>query len=490
MQRNGTSSRGRLPRRPRLVLAIGLMSLAACAPVGPDYAPPTFALPEAWKEATTAEGDLAASWWRQLEDPVLDELVDAVLTRNLDLEQALSRIAETRAARGIVETDLRPRVDATGQASRSQSSTEVAGGQFIPRTAKRFALGLEASWEIDLSGRVRRQVEAASAEIEVSVEDARGLVVMLVADVATAYVSLREFEERQRIAEANAQTQERTLDLGRSRFEAGLVSELDVRQAEVSLASTRAAIPPLRAGARTALHRLAVLAGRSPGHLVGSLPAGNGLPQAPQEIAVGLPVEMLARRPDLRAAERALAAQTARIGIAEGALYPRLDLLGSVGVEGQEPGALVDSGGTTFSFGPAISWNLFDRTAVNAAVVVEEERTHQLLLAYEARLLVALEEVENALVSLREDRATVAALEEAVSRSRRALELSREQYRQGLVDIQRVLDAQTRQFELEDRLVQARASTTLRAIQLFAALGGGWAERDLILVPAEEEEQS
>lgn len=336
-------------------------------------------------------------------------------------------------------------------------------------------------WEVDLWGRIRRSIEAADAELDASVEDARFVLVSLLAETALGYVDLRRFQEQERIARANVDLQTRTLELTQGQFRANLVSQLDVAQARSLLEDTRSTLPPLAAEARAARNRLAVLLGLFPGELEQELAAAGEIPVPPASVTVGVPAEVLRRRPDVRAAERELAAQTARVGVAAAELYPRFTLLGSLGYRAEDAGDLLDDSAETFSVAPSFRWNVFDRGRLRRAVDVEDARVDQALALYERTVLRALEEVENAMTRFVRDQESRDALAVAVQEARRALDLSRDQYKQGLVGFQSVLDSQRRLFQLEERLTTTRASITLNLILLYRALGGGWSSRDVVL---------
>ena len=466
-------------------LTLILVLSGACISVGPDYESPDLETPASFLEtqAQGLESQSAAldAWWKKLEDPVLDSLIQRALSRNLSLRESLARITETRALRGIIATGLRPTIDVQGSYTREQFSEQTASGAFGARAADRFGVGFDSFWELDLWGRVSRSVEAAQAEIEVSVEDTRDVLVSVLSETALNYIELRSFQERSAIARANIAIQEQTLTLSRSRFDAGLVSELDVVQAESVLEGTRSALPPFEAGARAARNRLAVLLGLAPGALEAELAPAGTIPAPPASVAVGIPAELLRRRPDIRRSERLLAAQSARIGVASADLYPRFTLFGSIGLSAEEPGKLSERSAAGFSFGPSLTWNVFDRSRVRSAIVVEEARQEQLLLAYERSVLRALEEVENATTGFLRDQRRRDSLARGVEHAQRAVELSRTQYRQGLVSFQSVLDSQQRLFDLEDLLAVTRASISANLVVLYKALGGGWENNDIIL---------
>jgi len=450
--------------------------LAAACTVGPDYRPPQATVPPTFHEAAavfTAEAPDLGQWWQRLDDPVLDGLIARASRQNLDLRQAVARLAESRALRGGSAALRWPTLDAQAGYERRSDSENTPFGAFAT-DFDRFTLGLDSSWEIDLWGRVRRAVEAADADVESSHETVRAVLVSVAAETATDYVQLRAVQERLRIARDNIALQEQTLALVRTRFESGLVGERDVSQAASNLAATRARVPLLEAAQRTAENRLAVLLGLPPGSLAGELSAVRGVPVPPATVAVGVPRDVVRRRPDVRAAERALAAETARIGVAEADLYPRLSLLGSIGLESDRLSDLVDSGSGVLAVGPRVRFNLFDAGAVRSRIAAQGARAAQALVRFEQAVLVALEEAENAMTAFVREQARAVQLAEAATQARAAATFARTQYEEGLTDFQAVLDSERAVAELEDQVAESRASITADLIALYKALGGGW----------------
>lgn len=466
---------------PLAVLA-AVIALAGCT-VGPDYERPEPAtVPDAWSRAAT-EGVLDGSssierWWQLLDDPTLTSLVERSRESNLTLRQAMWRIEESRALRGVAAGQRVPQLSLSAEAGRSQASDNGTLGALAPpggfEAADLFTAGGAAGWELDLWGRVRRQVEAADATLEASLEDARDILVGLYAEVAVSYVTVRELQERLRLARSNVAGQEDTLRLTRDRFAAGLVSALDVAQAESNLAATRSLIPTLEQALELALNRLAVLLGTAPGALDTELAEARPLPDEPEAVDAGLPADLLRQRPDVRAAERRLAAQTARIGVATAELYPQLSLTGFLGLEASDAGDLFSSDSVTWSVGLPIRWRLFAGGAIRSQIAAEEARTEQLLAAYEQAVLVALEEVENSLASHANEVERRARLAEAVAATERSLDLVLTQYRAGLTDFQNVLDTQRSLLVRQDDLAASEGLVIKNLIALYRALGGGW----------------
>lgn len=458
-----------------------LVHIFGCAAVGPDYVPVDIKAAKAWNNGLTggltdktASAAYLAAWWKALDDPILSGLMDRAVTNNLDLREARSRVREARAWRGISEADLYPALDASGGINRSRGSEETGSGQY--RTL--YAVGFDAGWELDLFGGVRRSVEAAAADLEAAEEDLRVVMVSLLAEVALNYVEARTYQARLAVSNENLKAQKDTHDLAQARFLAGLNDELAVHQARYNLESTRAGIPDLRTGLEQTLNRLAVLLGGHPGSIHEALEKPEPIPVAPLEVAVGVPAETLRRRPDIRRAERQLAAQTARVGEATAEWYPKFTLTGSIGLESLSSGDLFSTAARTLGIGPGFSWRLFDAGAIRRNIEVNSALQEQALIQYESAVLGALEEVENALKAYSEEQQRRTALEEATGAARRAEKLARDKYQAGLVDFSEVLDAQRSLLSLQDQLTQSKGTVTSDLIRLYKALGGGWEARD------------
>jgi NodT family efflux transporter outer membrane factor (OMF) lipoprotein len=466
--------------RTRLLL-LALALTTACK-VGPDYVPPEVATPDIWQlelEGGLLQGGAElAEWWTVLEDPVLDVLIERADAGNLDLVIAAARIREARASLGIVRGEQLPDVDGTGSAERLRTSEDGPFALSPPGAGNDdttlYETGLDATWEIDLWGRVRRSVQAAGREYEAAIEDERDVRVVLFSEVARTYVDLRTLQERLEIARSNVVTQEGSLRLTRSRFDVGLVPELHVRQAESNLATTESSIPGLEQAVAAALHRLAVLLGEQPHRLREELGEASPIPAPPEKVVVGIPANLVRQRPDIRAAERRLAAQTARIGVATADLYPRFTLFGSIGWSAEDVDDLIGSSSRVWNIGPSFRWNLFDGGRVRGNIEVQDARTEQLLAVYENTVLLSLEEVENALVAYVKEQQRSDALSRGVVASRRAAELSRDAYDKGLIDFQNVLDADRSVLALEDALAESRGLVVTNLVALYKALGGGW----------------
>lgn len=467
------------PRFLRTLALLAALSLGACVKVGPDYAPPRMDAPPAWSRLETpdmahgeAPGSLAA-WWTRLDDPLLSDLVREALQASPDLRAARARLREARARRTVSLSALFPEVTGSGSAVRSQSSKETGSG----RVTDLYNAGLDASWELDLFGGARRGVEAAEADTESSQASLQDTQVSLVAEVAAAYVDVRSLQERLRIARANLDSQEETALLTQWRAQAGLVGDQEVEQARTDMERTRALIPSLQVSLAEAEHSLDVLLGLNPGTLHDRLSAAGELPSVPTGIAVGIPADTLRQRPDVRAAERGLAAETARVGEAEAARYPSLTLSGSIGLEALTFNRLGSGGTGTSSLLAGITAPIFDAGRLRAQVDIQDAVREQALAAYEQAVLAALRDVENALVALYRNRERTDSLAGAVASARNASELARQNYEAGLTDFQSVLDAQRTRLTVEESHAGARSDQVKAVVQLYKALGGGWPEQ-------------
>lgn len=449
--------------------------MAGCT-LGPDYEKAQYQLPDNWsfwKDERSRSEELE-SWWENFGDPVLTELIEQADANSLNLEIGLARITQSRALRAYATGENLPSIDALGSYSRrrySSNALSAFGGE-----NSSYSAGFDAFWEADIFGRIRRSIESAQAELEKSIADYNDLRVSLFGEVARNYIELRTAQARIKYALANIDIQRQTLELTQNRFKADIVPELDVAQAKLILANTEAEIPALKIAETEALNRLAVLLSTTPHTLRNKLLLSKPLPLLQSEPTVGLPAELLRRRPDIRSAERALAAQTARIGQAEAVRYPSLSLSGSLGFEAAHISDLGDWDSRTFGFGPNVRWNIFDGNRLKSLVAVEEALTRQLALQYEATVLGAVEEVENALIGFSQERQRLKMLRRSVSAAKQSVELVENLYRNGLTDFQNVLDAQRSLSRQQDLSAVSEGLILQRSIALYKALGGGWAE--------------
>ncbi|MFZ1986789.1 MAG: efflux transporter outer membrane subunit, partial [Desulfatitalea sp.] len=417
-----------------ILLLLAPALLCGCPAVGPDYVRPDTEAPATWHstmdnglQPAPAAPEALARWWSTLNDPVLSTLIDRAVAGNLDLQTAQARVREARARRGISKAGYFPSVDASGSYTKSKSSENSGSG----RESELYSAGLDAGWELDIFGGVRRSVEAADADLAASQENLSNTLVSLLAETALNYIDVRTLQARITVSEDNLKAQEDTYQLTRSRYEAGLSDELAVESARYTLASTQAQIPTLRTGLESAMNRLAVLLGGPPGSVHAELTPVAPIPVPPIGVAVGVPAETLRHRPDVRQAERQLAAQTARIGVAKADLYPKFSLMGSIGYESLSSGDLLKSGSRTWRYGPDIQWRLFDGGAIRRNIEVQSALQEQALKQYQATVLGALEEAENALTAYVGEQLRRDALVVATQAASQAFQLSRNQYEAG-----------------------------------------------------------
>lgn len=469
-QRVGRVSIGRVGRLG--VSAVALALLAGCAAVGPDYHPPETKVPSQWQGASdaspaTIDAAALAQWWRQFHDPVLDRLIDDALKANVSLATARAQLREARARYDLARANLGPSANASASASRSKSSS--ASGTNL------YDAGFDASWEPDVFGGGRRSVEAAEADAQAQAEALHETRVSLVAEVARNYLELRTAERQLAVARSNLKTQSDTYDIVHWRHLAGLASALDEAQARTLLEQTRATLPTLETSVRTARNRLAILLDRAPGEVDELLKSGpEDIPAAPETVAVGIPADTLRQRPDVRAAERRLAAETARLGVAEAQRYPSFRLSGTLGLQALTPGGLVDGATVTRSLLAGITAPIFDAGRIRSNIAIQDAVLERARLNYRSTVLTALEDVENALVSIRNTRQRIEQLTRAATSAQTAWDIARYRYQSGLVDFQSVLDSQRSLLSLEDQLTSAEGAYSLAQVQLYKALGGGW----------------
>jgi NodT family efflux transporter outer membrane factor (OMF) lipoprotein len=456
----------------------GLLALAGCLTVGPDYQAPQTGAPDAWKtEATKGLAQAQAplqTWWRVFNDPALEALIVDVRTNNLDLAAAVARLDAAAARYGIARSGLVPQIDGVGGVSRTRDTERVRSNDSQRENPYMlYDAGFTMGWELDLWGRVRRSVEAARGQWEATLEDTRDLLVVLQADAASTYVQFRTLQQRLVYARGNVTMQEGTLKLTQDRLKAELTGELDVRQAELNLASTRALIPQLEAQRDQALNRLCLLCGKYPGAFNQLLQQTNGVPVV-KALPALLPAELLRNRPDVRSAERRLASQTAQIGVAAGDLYPMFSLNGFFEWQASESGNLFNPQARTYGFGPSFRWALFDGQRIRNNIRAEEAKQREALAGYEQTVLGAYQESEDALIAYANELNRLESLRAAVAAATRSVFLVDTLYRNGLVDFQNVLDMQRALFSQQDAQASSEGAATQYLIAVYKAFGGGW----------------
>jgi outer membrane protein, multidrug efflux system len=470
---------------------IALIALLAGCTVGPDYRRPQISVPDRFAEAggqTRASDAELTDWWKRFGDPELNKLVERALAQNLDVETAAARIKEARAREIVAGAANSPEVDARALASRQRISEHAipipptsgsggAPGQFgLPGSEfSNFRVGFDASWEIDLFGKTRRSVEAARGRTAAAIWNRRDVQVSTAAEVASAYLALRTLQQQIAIAQAEVDRQRLSEELIRARVRGGLVTGQDLAQQSSQLSSAMAAIPPLQAQANQQIHALGVLTGEIPEALIAELKPSAAMPPVPT-VPVGLPSDLLRRRPDIREAERNLAASTADIGVATADLYPTFSLTAAPALVSTALGSLLEWGSRNYNASATLNWPIFNGGRTRANIAVANAIQEQSLIKYRKTVLVALQDVEDALTKIDNERRRSAGIEQALATARRAEDIARSRYRGGLVTLSDVLQAQASRISLQDQLIETKGALSRDTVALFKALGGGWPE--------------
>ncbi len=449
------------------------IALSACA-VGPDYKTLEVAVPDQWesssvevKTTTVAAPDLSR-WWERLNDPLLNALIEEAVQGNLDVATAKAKIRQARAGYRKAGGALEPVVDGTSSATKSRSYTDGAS------STSQFEVGFDASWELDLFGANRRALEAARYGLDAAQHELRATLLTMIGDISSYFVEARGYRARIALARETAKSQRETAALIRSKFEAGASSAVDMANAVGQASSTEATIPALEVSYAEAVHRLSVLTGRTPTFLSARMSGGDIIPEPPFPIPAGVPANLLLARPDIRVAERQLAQYTAQIGEAEAARYPQIRLTGSLSTASSRFGDLANTSSISWWIGPTISVPIFNGGQLKEAVKEAEALRDQYYIAFRAAILIALEDVENALISLQQERIRYAALTESMEAYRDATNLSQSLFRAGSFSFLDALDAERSFYSAEDSVIQSRIATTKYYIALCKALGGGW----------------
>jgi len=484
--------------RNRLVCGMiaAIFLITGCSMVGPDFVKPEAPVETEWLEARDPEIKTAPSdykaWWSAFHDPVLDSLVEIAYQQNLPLQISGIRILQARAQLGVIVGNIYPQQQqARGGANYNRISENAPNSIGADDSFWQYDAGFDVAWELDIWGKFRRAIESGVANLEASIADYDDVLISLTAEVARTYVVLRTFQERLEIARENVKIQQRSLDIAEVRFKAGAVTELDVAQAKSLLNNTEASIPRFEARIRQTKNALAILLGRLPGqidHLIGGVKL---IPKAPPEIVVDVPAQLLRRRPDIQLAEYQIASQTPLIGVSKADLFPSFELFGSFGLltsssrntqaggrSGSSFSDLFDSDSFEFFGGPSIRWNLFNYGRINNQVRVEDALLQQLIVNYEDTVLRAHLEVEDSMIGFLRKQQEAGFLMDSVKASQRSVDLSMLQYKEGLVDYQRVLDSQRFLADQQDVWTATRGSAIINLIAMYKALGGGWQIRE------------
>lgn len=464
-----------------LVVGVAVALLAGCVTVGPDYVAPAetptslenASLERAPNAAFVAGEHPIATWWGQFDDPVLDQLVRDSLLANPDLRVAVARVQEARAVFSERRLDLAPHVPVGVEQTRSKQPVEGAG-RVLTET---YSAGFDAAWEIDLFGRIRRGAEAAHADLQAERNELAAAQVTVAAEVARNYFELRGTQRRLQVARQTLENLGETQRLTESRYDLGAGSQLEVQSSLARVRAVEAGVPLLEASEAQSRYRLAVLLGQRPGAL-DSLLTPREMPAFAKALPIGDTTQLLRQRPDVRAAERRLAAATARVGVATADLFPRVSLRGFIGFLSGDFRGLVDGDNKAWSLTPSVSWAAFDMGSVRARLRASEAQADGVAAQYEKTVLSALEDTENALLSYakRQDQLKLV-LEQSVA-ARRAAELAEVRYREGSSDFLTLLDAQRSQLAADDALAQAEAGVNVGVVSIYKSLGG-WGEQDV-----------
>ncbi|MCD6261927.1 MAG: efflux transporter outer membrane subunit [Deltaproteobacteria bacterium] len=454
-----------------------LFFLSGCISVGPDYIRKHPKVPQNWHTrlefgliAGSMKPEILSRWWKTFKDDELISLEKRALKTNLDLKDALARIREARARRGISKAGFFPSLDSNDSAKKHKISENSGTGKIV----KLYSLGFDSDWELDIFGGVRRSVEAYQAELEAAKEGLHDVMVSLLAEVARNYIEVRTYQNRLTSLEKNIQVQKEIYSLNLSKYRAGTIDRLPLEESLYNLEQTRSRLSALQTGLEEAKHRIAVLLGESPGMVHKELSVCKPIPVPPETIVVGVPAETLRQRPDIRKAERELAAQTARIGVATADLYPKFRLNGTLGLESVSTGNLLAYSSRTWSFGPSVSWNIFDAGAIRQNISVQNAIQAQAMVKYKATVLKAQEEVENVIVAYSKEQHRKAYLAGAVAAARHAFRLSMDKYKAGIAGFDDVLETQRTLVSLEDDLLESKGNVAMDLVRLYKALGGGW----------------
>ncbi len=490
----------RIPQR--LILFCCIFLLSGCLQVGPDYQKQEMELPDQWSDTkqsseeqkTTTEEELA-HWWTIFGDEELSALIARTLENNFDIRIAAARIRQTRAESGRASSALGPVLNSNGSYQHQQTAagvtnttTDPTTGQTVPSAPipgsdqsgtvinDQYRVGFDANWELDIFGGLRRNLEAADAELMSAIEAKRNVNISLSAEVARIYIELRSLQLRIDIARKNLKAQQRSAELTRKKFDTGFVNGLDVAYANAQTALTSSEIPLLESAAQQKIFSLSVLAGLEPTALAAELNHTQDSPSVDLAhiVPTGVPSDLLRRRPDIRRAEQKIHAATAQIGVAEAELYPRFFITGSTAYQSDSAHSLFDPVSWIWSFGPTFSWNLFQSGQTRANIEKQQAITDQSIVEYQQTVIKALQEVESVLVATTKEKEHFQALSVAVAANRKAVQLATTLYKEGEIDFIEVLLAQNSLFKAEDAWAQSKSKLSENLVALYKAVGGGW----------------
>lgn len=458
-----------------IIFGILLMTVASCSVR--NYQKPDYPVANQQPYDLDNQGFKAAEpvqqWWSRFEDEDLDSLISRALDHNLNIEVAIANVRKTRAQLREEGFELFPIVQAEGGYT-WQRQSEESGVPITDRNIETYEVGLSASWELDLFGRVSQQKKAAKATYQASFAELRGAYVSVASEVALAYMQLRGAQYRLNVAERNVKNQQDTYELSKALVENGSSSELDMARAQAQLELTRSTIPPLKAQIKEVINRLSVLTGQAPETLDSWLEQEEPLPSIPPSVAVGEPAQMLRRRPDIKQAERQLAASVAQYNVQAADYFPRVSILGSLGFVATTFGDLFSGGALSATVGPSVSWAAFDLGRVDARVDAADAETDGRLAVYKRTVLRALEEISTAMSDFSREEERRRRLTTAARASAEAAKLARQRYKAGIDNFLDVLDAERKLLEAQDQLAISDIKVATDLIEIYRALGGGW----------------
>lgn len=470
--------------KTKIVICAWFALLTGGCTVGPDYQRPISKAPEHWSashsDSVTHQNERVGEWWKLFHDAELDSLIERAIMANLDLRIAESRVRQARAQQGFAEADFWPTLNASGSYARQKQSQNqpilgsLPNSSNIPFENDVYKAGFDASWEIDIFGGKRRALETANAELAAMDYGRRDVQVSLLSEVARYYSLIRGAQRQLTILQDQIKAQAETVKIIRSRVDHGAAAELELQRALALLASIKSQAPIIETSIQSSIHRLGVLLGQSPDALNTELSATAAMPTPPPQVPVGLPSDLLLRRPDVLGAERLLAAETARIGQVKAELFPKFFLTGSVGTISISPSDFFLPGSRTWSIGPTVQWRIFDAGRVLANISAQTEAQEQAKLNYQKIVLNSFEEVETALVTYAKEQEHYQLLEQGVNANQRAVELATQRYNKGWASYLDLLDTQRTLYSSQDELVRSERVVTLNLVALYKALGGGW----------------
>lgn len=471
----------------RCLLTLGLVLLLSACAVGPDYKPPVVPVPRQWNTATAkpVAHEPLIKWWESFNDPILNQLISDAVNANLDLKQALARVKDARAQRaetfaaGLPTLSARSNVNrrlnnSSAGSSQTSGATSTAGGFGIGnQLINIFQMGFDAQWELDFFGGARRALEAADATLDSEVENSRDVLVTLLGEVARNYIELRSNQQLMKITYDNVSAQQDTLSLTETREQSGLASMLEVTEAQAQLAATQAQLPVYETVARQAIYALSVLLGREPGALIARLDPSGGIPAVTAPVIPELPSELLKRRPDIRRAERQMAAANALVGVATAELYPKINLSAFLGLQNMRITDLTPIG-KSWSTAASLTVPIFNWGRLKAAIKSKEAQSELAFLTYQSTVLGAFKDVEDALIAYSKEQQRQQSLAKAVAANQLAVQLANERYQKGLTAFIDVLASQQALYQSQSNLVTSSAKLSSSLVALYKALGGGW----------------